>query len=78
MARLVVLGHQRQAQFADTPGRQRQADQPTGMLGHEVDRLGRRHLRRDDDVAFILPALVVDQNEDVPVARLLDDLFDRR
>ena len=58
--------------------RQREADQAAAVLGHEVDRLGRRHLRRDDEVALVLAVLVVDQDEHAAVARLLDDLLDRR
>jgi hypothetical protein len=37
-------------------------------------RLGRRHLGRDDQVAFVLPVLVVDQDEHAAIARLLDDV----
>jgi hypothetical protein len=52
---------------------QRQADQAAAVLGHEVDRVGRRHLRGDDEVALILAVLVVDQDEHPAVARLVDD-----
>ena len=52
---------------------QREADQAAAVTGHEVDRVGRRHLRRDDEVALILPVVVVDQDEHAPVARLVDD-----
>ena len=54
---------------------QRQADQAAAVLGHEVDRVGRRHLRGDDEVALILAVLVVDQDEHAAVARLVDDLL---
>ena len=74
----VVLRHQRQAQLLDALARQRQADQAAAVLGHEIDRLGRRHLRRDDEIALVLAVLVVDQDEHAAVARLLDDLLDRR
>ena len=43
------------------------------MAGHEVDRVGRRHLRGDDEVALILAVVVVDQDEHAAVARLVDD-----
>ena len=46
------------------------------MRGHEVDRIGRRHLRRDDEVALVLAVLVVDQDEHPAVARFVDDLLD--
>src|SRR5262249_41717045 len=45
---------------------------------HEIDRSGRRHLRGNDDVALVLTALVVDEDEHAAVARVLDDVLDRR
>ena len=54
---------------------QREADQPAPVTGHEVDRVGRRHLRRNDEVALILAVLVVDEDEHPPVARFVDDVF---
>ena len=45
------------------------------MTGHEVDRFGRRHLSRDDQVAFILAIVVVDEDEHPAVARFVDDRF---
>jgi hypothetical protein len=47
------------------------------VLGHEVDRVGRRHLRRDDEIALILPVLVVDQDEHAAVPSLVDQLLRR-
>jgi len=47
------------------------------MCRHEIDRIGRRHLRRNDQVAFILAVFIVDQNIHSAVARFFDDLFDR-
>ena len=58
-------------------GRQREADQAAAVLGHEVDGVGRRHLRRDDEVALVLALLGIDQNEHAAVARILDHLLDR-
>ena len=43
------------------------------MAGHEIDCIGGRHLRGDDEVALILPIFVVDEDEHAPVARLIDD-----
>src|SRR5690606_22770534 len=56
---------------------ERQADQPPPVRGHEVDRVGSRHLRRDDEVALVLTVLVVDEDEHATIARLVDDLLDR-
>ncbi len=77
MARPVVLGHQRQAELLDPLARQRQADQAARMLGHEVDRFGRRPLRRDHEVALVLAVLVVDEDEHPTLAGFLDDVLGR-
>ena len=58
------------------PG-QREADQAAAVLGHEVDRVGSRHLGGDDEIALILPILVVDQDEHPAVARLVDQFLGR-
>ena len=58
--------------------RQREADQSAAVLGHEVDGVGRRHLRRDDEIAFVFAILGIDENDHAAVLHLLDDLFDRR
>jgi hypothetical protein len=59
-------------------GVERQADEPAAVLGHEVDGVGRRHLRWYDEVAFVLALLGIDENEHAPVAGVFDDLLDRR
>jgi hypothetical protein len=41
-----VADHQRQAQFAAALARQRQADQPAAVAGHEIHVLGRTQARR--------------------------------
>ena len=58
--------------------RQRQAHEPAAVLGHEVDRVGRRHLRGDDEIALVLALLGVDEHDHAPVAHVLEDLGDRR
>ena len=55
-----------------------EADQAAAMLGHEVHLRGRRKLRRDDEVAFVLAVFGVDEDVHPPVARLFDDLLDGR
>ena len=66
------------AELLDALAGQRQADQAAAVARHEVDRLRRRHLRRDDQVALVLAILVVDQDDHAAVADVLDDLLDRR
>ena len=46
------------------------------MGGHEVDRIGRRHLRRNDQIALVLAVLVIDENAHAAIAGILDDLLD--
>ena len=77
MAGAVGLGHQRQAELFDPPAVHRQADQAAGEAGHEVDRIGRRELGGDDEVALVLPVLVIDQDEHAAAPRLLDQLLGR-
>ena len=58
--------------------RQRQADETAAMLGHEVDGVGCRHLRRNDEVTLVLAIFRVDENDHTAILHLFDDLFDRR
>ena len=48
------------------------------MRGHEVDRLGRRELRRDREIALVLAVGVVDDDDELALADVLDRLLDRR
>ncbi len=73
--RSVLRTHQRQAERVDPLARHGEADEATPVPRHEVDLFRRRHLGRDDQVALILPVLVIDQDEHTAVARLVDDLF---
>ena len=78
VARRVMRGHQRQAERVDPLAGHRQADQAAPMRGHEIDRVGRGHLRGDDKVPLVLAILVIDEDEHPPVAGIFDDLFDGR
>ena len=69
----LVLRHRLQTERVGAVLGQREADQAAAVPRHEVDRLGRGHLRRDDEVALILAVVVVDQDEHPAVARLVDD-----
>jgi hypothetical protein len=73
----VITAHQTKAQIFDPLLRQRQADEAAAMGRHEVDGVGRRHLRGDDKIALIFPVFVVDQDEHAAVAGLVDDFFGR-
>jgi hypothetical protein len=77
VARAVVAAHQLQPELVHPLLRQSEADQPAPVGRHEVDGVGSRHLRRDDEVALILPALIVDEDEHAAVAGLVDQLLGR-
>ncbi len=57
---------------------QAEADQAARVRRHEVDRLGRRELRRDRQVALVLAVRVVDDDDHPALADVLDRLLDRR
>ncbi len=73
----VGLAHQRQAEALAAVLRHGEADQPARMLGHEVDRIRGCELRRDHEVALVLAVLVIDQDEDPPCPRFLDNFGGR-
>ena len=75
IAAAVGAGHRLEPELVGALLGQREADQAAAVAGHEVDRVGRRHLRRDDEVALILAVFVVDEDEHAAVARLVDDLL---
>ena len=75
VARAVLLAHERQAKLFDPCPGQRQADQAARMACHEVDRVGCRELRRDNQIAFVFAVLVIDQDEHPAVAGFLDQFL---
>ncbi len=74
--RLVLGRHQVEAELVAAVGRERQADQPAALAGHEVDRLGRGELGGDREVALVLAVLVVADDDHPPGADVLDRLLD--
>ena len=74
-----VVGNKCQAQLPQTLFGQRQRNQAARLRRHEVDRLGRGPFRRDEQIAFVLAPLVVDEYHHVTTAHggqyLLDDVF---
>ena len=69
-----ALDHQRQIELLAAFLGQGEADQAAAVLGHEVDRFGRDLLGRDDQIAFILAILVVDDDHHATLAEELDRL----
>ena len=75
--RFVLRRHQVEPELVAALGGERQADQPAALLGHEVDRLGRRELRGERQVALVLAVLVVADHDHPPCADLVERLLDR-
>ncbi len=55
---------------------QREADQPAGMLGHEIDGLGGGVLSGDDEIALILTIFVIHQDDEFPAFDVADGGLD--
>src|SRR3954453_21765868 len=75
--RLVLGRHQVQAELVAALRRQGEADQPAPLLGHEIDRLGRRELRRHREIALVLAVLVVADDDHAARADVLERVLDR-
>jgi hypothetical protein len=73
---LLVAHHQRDAQLVQPLARHRQADQAAPVARHEVDRLRSHLLRGDREIALVLAVLVVDDDDHLPGAEVLDRLRD--
>jgi hypothetical protein len=56
--------HQRQAEPVEACAGQRDADQPTPLARHEVDRRRRGEVRGDDQIALVLAVLVVHDDDE--------------
>ena len=76
--RLVVVGHRAQPEMVGALLGQAEADEPARVRGHEVDRLGCRELRGDDEVALVLAVGVVDDDDQTAFADVFDRLLDGR
>ena len=74
--RLVLGRHQVEAELLAALVGQREADQAAAVRRHEVDRLGRRELRRHRQVALVLAVLVVADDDHPAAADVLDRLLD--
>ena len=72
----VLLHHHGDFELFEALFRQGQTDEATTMLGHKVDGLGRSKLGSNDEVAFVLSALVVDEDDEVALAKGFEDLGD--
>ncbi len=76
VGRLVPCGHRVQLELVAAIAGEAEADEPAAVRGHEVDRLGRRELRRDGQVALVLAVGGVDDHDELALADGLDRLLD--
>ena len=75
---LVLGGHQVEPQLLTALGRERQADQPAALFGHEVDRLRSGELGGKREVALVLAIFVVNDDDHAPLANVFERLLDGR
>ncbi len=77
VARTVATDHRFELELGGAGAGERQANQAATVARHEVDRVGRRHLRGNDEVALVLALLCVDEHDHAAVAHVFQDLGDR-
>ncbi len=72
----VVRDHHVEVEFAETFPGHRGADESASVGRHEVDSLGRDPCGSDSEVPFVLPVLVVHDDDEFAGAEVLYRLFD--
>src|SRR5439155_6972871 len=78
VGRLVAIGHHPQPEVVATLAGEAEADEAAPLLRHERDRLRRRELRGDGQVALVLAVGGVDDDDHAAGTDLLYSLLDRR
>ena len=78
MGGLVLGRHELESELLDAVRRHRQADQAAAVPRHEIDDHGLAFLRGNDEIAFVLAVLVVDEDEHAAVTGVFDHLLDGR
>jgi hypothetical protein len=63
--------------FGALPGHG-EADEAAAVLGHEIDRVGRRHLRGDHEVALVLAVFGIDEDDHAAIAQVVENIADWR
>ena len=76
--RRVRVDGERNVQLVEPLAGEREADLSAAVARHEVDHRRRHFLRRDRQIAFVLPIGIVDDNHHAAGANLLDRVFDSR
>ena len=70
-----MVYHQRQIQRIHFLRRQRQADQPPTVRGHEIDRIGRDFFSGHAKIALVFPVFVIHEDNHFPIADIFNSLF---
>ena len=78
MPGLVGPGHGVEMQRIRPLRRDGKADQPAAEARHEIDRVRRRHLCGDHEIAFVLAVLGVHENEHAALPGVFEDLLGGR
>ncbi len=73
----VVAHHLRNLQFVKPRPKQRDADEAAGLFAHEVDRFGRDFLGRHHQIALVFAILVVEHDDHLAGADVVDRVLDR-
>ena len=73
----VVLHHLPDLKFVETAAGDRRADQSARMRRHKIHVLRCERLGGDDDVALVLPVLIINDDEHLPISDILDCLCNR-
>ena len=71
-ARGILLRHRPQAKVVGPFLGQTKANEPTSILGHEIDRFRSDKLRRQRQVSLVLPVLVVHYDDHAPRLEFLE------
>ncbi len=75
--RAIFGNHLRQMQLVQALADHRNANQAARVLAHEIDRFGRHHLCGHYQVAFVFAILVVQHDDHLAGADVLDRVLDR-
>ena len=72
---IIHINHQRQTQLLTMVLGQRQADQSTAVLGHEVDGVRRYLVSRNQQVTFIFTVFIIHNDDHSALPQLFNNFF---
>ena len=74
-SRRVILRHQRQLQLVYALFSHGQTHQTATMLGHEINRIRRCHLRRDHKIPLVFTIFRIDKDKHLAIAGIFQNFF---